>query len=239
MAKKKMSKKQREEEERRRQRRERDADRRRRQQGEGEDEDQGALGAPVGGEGGVERSQDPITQTIPVPLGPTVQGADAARAENPMTPSRASVVPGSAGGVEKRGRGRPKKNPVGRALETAATTTGCALETAAAHLSALETAASHMGSATTTSASHQDSAPTTAAVQESGATEMSATQQEVGAMETSAPSERTVLSRLRSCRCLRLLCQLLTSQLCAPPMLKHFKQLMSSETGIASSLPSR
>ena len=107
-----LSKKQRKDEEKRRERREREGERRRQH---GEEREEGALGVPVGGAGGVERSQDPVTQTVPVSLGPTGQEADEeARAENPMTRiGRACVVPGSAGvGVEKRGRGRPKKNPL-------------------------------------------------------------------------------------------------------------------------------
>ena len=68
-----LSKKQRKEEEKRREKREREGERRRRH---GEDEEEGALGVPVGGAGGVEPSQGPVTQTVPVPLGPTVHGAD-------------------------------------------------------------------------------------------------------------------------------------------------------------------
>jgi hypothetical protein len=53
---------------------------------------------PVGGEGGVERSQDPQTQTIPS-VGPTEHVADEeARAENPMTRIGQAGGPGSAGG---------------------------------------------------------------------------------------------------------------------------------------------
>jgi hypothetical protein len=124
----------------------RDRHHRRRRQGE-EEEEEGALGALVGGEGGVGRSQDPITRTVPVPLGPTVQVADEeARVENPRTLGRASVVPGSAGGG-KCGRGGPSKTPVGCAMNTSATTSG----------SAMNTSASGTGSSMNTSDSGYDS----------------------------------------------------------------------------------
>jgi len=105
-----MSKKKREEEERKRRRKQEERDRHRRRQ-QGEEEKEAELGVPVGGAGGVEHSQGSVTQTVPVLLGPTVQVAGAeARVGDPMTQSGLAIAPGPA--VVKRGRGRPKKNPL-------------------------------------------------------------------------------------------------------------------------------
>jgi len=99
---------------------------RRRQQGEGGDE--GGLGEPVGGAGGAELSQGTATQTVPAPLGPTVQGTGAEGRVGDPIQSGSAIAPGP---VVKSGRGRPKKIPVVDALIPAAPTTGVALIPAA------------------------------------------------------------------------------------------------------------